>query len=194
MHDIEPFIRWRDYYVASEDERSPFYGREYSEFQFTQKIYNYFIHPQWDAFGSATLYMKILYVEYDEKFAVIELIGEWNDCLQNDVMFLKRDMADHLSQYDISKYILVSDNVLNIHGADDCYYEEWFEDVMENNGWICLINTLEHVRQEMEDTRLQQYVNFGGEFNDLEWRVLKPKAFFRTVDRLISTGVKQLYY
>ncbi|MEM9920355.1 MAG: hypothetical protein AAF990_19820 [Bacteroidota bacterium] len=194
MHDIEPFIRWRDYYVASEDERSPFYGREYSEFQFTQKIYNYFIHPQWDAFGSATLYMKILYVEYDEKFAVIELIGEWNDCLQNDVMFLKRDIVDHLAQYDISKYILVCDNVLNFHGSDDCYYEEWFEDVMENNGWICLINTLEHVRQEMEDTRLQQYVNFGGEFNDLEWRVLKPKAFFRTVDRLISTGVKQLYY
>ena len=54
-----------------------FYGRQYDEFKFTNKIYNYFIHPQWDDFGSATLYAKILYVEYDEGYAVIELMGEW---------------------------------------------------------------------------------------------------------------------
>ncbi|MEO1517394.1 MAG: hypothetical protein AAFV95_20395 [Bacteroidota bacterium] len=194
MHDIEPYPRWRDYYVAEEDERSPFYGREYSEFHFTQKIYNYFIHPQWDAFGSPTLYMKLLYVGYEEKFAIIELMGEWNDCLQNDIMFLKREIVDHLAQYDISRYIIACDNVLNFHGSDDCYYEEWSEDVSEYSGWICLLNTLDHVRQEMEETFLQQYVNFGGEFNDLEWRALKPKVLFKAVDRMIHTGVKQLYY
>ena len=92
MHDIEPFHRWREYYVASEDERSPFYGRNYSEFHFSQKIYNYFIHPQWDHFGSATLYVKILYVDYERSYAIIELIGEWNDAIGNDIMFLKRDL------------------------------------------------------------------------------------------------------
>ena len=76
MHDIEPYYRWRSHYVASEDPRSPFHGRVYSEFQFTEKIYNYYIHPQWDGFGSATLYLKILYVDYDEGYAMIELIGE----------------------------------------------------------------------------------------------------------------------
>jgi len=57
MHDIEPYYKWREYYVASEDEQSPFYGRTYDEFKFTKKIYNYFIHPQWDYIGSQTLYI-----------------------------------------------------------------------------------------------------------------------------------------
>ena len=71
MQDIEPYYRWRDLYIASEDEQSPFYGREYSEFEYTNTIYNYYIHPQWDDFGSATLYMKVLFVDYDKGFAII---------------------------------------------------------------------------------------------------------------------------
>ena len=45
MHAIEPHYNWRDYYIASEDERSPFYGRIYSEFEFTHAIYDHVIHP-----------------------------------------------------------------------------------------------------------------------------------------------------
>ena len=75
MHDIEPFYKWRDKYIASEDKDSPFYGRKYSEFSFTKKIYNYFIHPQWDEFGSPTIYMKILFIDYNESYCFIELIG-----------------------------------------------------------------------------------------------------------------------
>ena len=52
MHDIEPYYKWRDHYTSESDDRSPFYGRVYNEFQYTQKVYNYFIHPQWDDFGS----------------------------------------------------------------------------------------------------------------------------------------------
>jgi len=81
MHDIEPYYKWREYYVASEDERSPFFGRTYDEFKFTKKIYNYFIHPQWDYIGSPTLYIKILYVDYTLGYTLIELIGEWNDAV-----------------------------------------------------------------------------------------------------------------
>jgi len=105
MHEIEPYYNWRDRYIASEDERSPFYGRIYNEFVFTQKIYNYFIHPQWDEFGSQTLYLKILFADYDLGFAIIEMLGEWNDCLQNDVMYLKRDVVDELAKQGINKYI-----------------------------------------------------------------------------------------
>ena len=90
MHDIEPYYEWRDYYVASEDKLSVFFRRKYNEFEFTHKVYNYYIHPQWDAFGSSTLYCKILYVGYDKNIAVIELIGEWNDTLHNDIMIFKR--------------------------------------------------------------------------------------------------------
>jgi len=65
MHDIEPHYNWRDHYIASEDHRSPFFQRVYNEFQFSQKVYNYYIHPQWDNFGSQTLYLKILFVDYE---------------------------------------------------------------------------------------------------------------------------------
>src|SRR5687768_14996387 len=81
MHDIEPYFQWIDEYIASEDNRSPLYGRVYDEFFYTNTIYNYYIHPQWDEFGSPTLYLKILFVDYDLHYAIIELIGEWNDCI-----------------------------------------------------------------------------------------------------------------
>jgi hypothetical protein len=40
--------------------------------------------------------MKILYADYEEGFCIIELIGEWNDLLYNDIMLLKRDIVEHL--------------------------------------------------------------------------------------------------
>jgi len=73
-------------YTAEEDEKSPFFGRTYSEFEYSQSVYNYYIHPQWDEFGSKTLYLKVLYADYAENFAIIELIGEWNDAVENDIM------------------------------------------------------------------------------------------------------------
>ena len=191
MHDIEPHYLWRDRYIASEDQRSPFYGRIYDEFHFTNKIYNYFIHPQWDEFGSQTLYMKIIFVDYDDGYAIMELIGEWNDCITNDIMSLKREIVDHMAIYGIHKYILICENVLNFHGSDDCYYEEWHEEVMDENGWICFVNLLTHVEQEMKDTRIQHFVNFGGLFNDVTWRTQKPKLVFMAIETLIKSG--QMY-
>ncbi len=194
MHDIEPHYLWRDEYVAADDERSPFYGREYDEFRYTHRVYNYYIHPQWDAFGSATLYLKILYVEYDEGYAIIELIGEWNDCLHNDVMYLKREIIDNLMQEGIYKFILIQENVLNFHSDDDdSYYEEWYEDVRDNEGWIVYLNLLPHVQEEMKSSRLDQYVNFGDWFNDVNWRPHKPERVFEAVEGLMQGQVKRLY-
>ena len=93
--------------MASDDERSPFYDRQYSETHFTERIYNHFIHPQWDNFDSPTLFLKILSVDYDEGYAIIEFIGEWNDCLHNDIMILKRDIIDELALNGIFKFILI---------------------------------------------------------------------------------------
>ena len=92
MHNIEPYFNWRDEYVSEEDDRSPFYGREYNEFQYTTKIYNYFIHPQWDDFGSPTLYTKILHADYDQGFAILEFIGEWNDCIHKRHHVFKKEI------------------------------------------------------------------------------------------------------
>ncbi|MBK8700984.1 MAG: hypothetical protein IPN29_16190 [Saprospiraceae bacterium] len=192
MHDIEPYYRWRDYYVASEDKLSPFYGREYSELQYTDKIYNYYIHPQWDFFGSPTMYIKLLFVDYEDGYAIMEFIGEWNDCITNDIMFLKRDIADVLIEQGIYKFILICDNVLNFHGSDDCYYEEWWDDIKEQGGWVGLVNTFDHVSQEMKRTRLQYYVNFGIQFNDVDWHNKLPEMVFQEVSNRLSLGQRYL--
>lgn len=189
MHDIEPYYRWQDEYIASEDERSPFFGQVYSEFTFTKKIYNYFIHPQWDEMGSKTLYLKILFVDYTNGYAIIELIGEWNDCLYNDIMYLKREIADHLAEYDINKYILLADNVLNYHADDSSYYEEWFEDILDDGGWICLLNLLPHVEEEMRSIQIHYYVTMGERLNDINWRKLRPVNLFYLCDSLVTKHI-----
>ena len=182
MHSLEPHYNWRDRYIASEDDRSPFAGRTYDEFQFSQKIYNYYIHPQWDFFGSSTLYLKILYTDYEEGYVIMELIGEWNDAVTNDIMFLKREVVDNLVPQGISKYILICENVLNFHGSDDCYYEEWLEDVIDQKGWICFVNLLDHVQMEMEETQLHHFANLGENFNNVTWRPYSPEIFYKVIE------------
>lgn len=192
MHDIEPYFRWRDRYISSEDSRSPFYGRQHDEFRFDKKVYNYFIHPQWDYFGSSTLYLKVLFVDYDKGVAIIEMIGEWNDTLHNDVMELKRNVIDNMIAEDIHKFILIIENVYNFHGSDDSYYEEWWDDIKEEDGWVCILNPLKHVSEEMEQMRLQYYVNFGPELVLENWRVLKPELIQKAVELLMNKSNKQL--
>jgi hypothetical protein len=192
MHDIEPYYKWRDRYIAAEDEESPFYRRQYDEFKYSNKIYNYFIHPQWDDFGSATLYAKILMADYDEHFAIIEFIGEWNDCLTNDIMHLKRNVIDVMIKEGITKYVLICENVLNFHGSDECYYEEWYEDVSEEFGWVVLVNMLDHVEHEVRDTGINNYVLMGGPFQELDWRIVKPETLVSQIDELCHATIRSL--
>jgi hypothetical protein len=185
MHDIEPYYNWRGYYVASEDPYSPFFEREYSEFEFSSKIYNYFIHPQWDSFGSQTLFMKVLYCHYENRFAIIELIGEWNDLLYNDIMFLKREVIELMMQEGISKFILIGENILNFHFADDSYYDEWFDEVSDNDGWIALMNVRDHVLADMDDAHIDRYFVSGGKLNEVKWRTMNPDQLFESVERQV---------
>jgi hypothetical protein len=193
MHDIEPWYGWRDDYAAEQDPKSPFFGRAYNESMFTNKIYNYFIHPQWDFFGSETLYAKILFVDYQKHYSIIELIGEWNDCIENDIMFFKRDLIDFLIKKDISKFVVICDNVLNYHGDDDSYYEEWYDDIKDDRGWICLLNTFDHVSREMQKYRLHYYINFGPQYNDFNWRRRKPAFLVEEIEQLMNKGQRQLH-
>jgi hypothetical protein len=191
MHEIEPFYNWRHLYTAEEDENSPFYGREYSEFEFTNQVYNYLLHPQWDDFGSPTLYMKLIYADYELKFCVIELIGEWNDALNNDIMLIKRDIVEELQLHGICKFIIIGENVLNFHHSDDSYYEEWFQEVedSETGGWIALVNFQPHVLAEMKKARIDWYLNWGGQLDELPWRTYKPQQLFKVVDDIIRKRI-----
>jgi len=183
MHDIEPFYAWEELYNASQDERSPFFGREYNDVVCTNVIYNYYIHPHWDEFGSATLYTKVLFADYSERFCIIELLGEWNDCLYNDIMYLKRNLIEPIMREGINQFILIGENVLNFHGDDDSYYQEWYEDL--DDGWIALLNFREHVTDEFNHQRLYYYLNFGGLFDHINWRTLTPRNLYFVVDQLI---------
>lgn len=194
MHELEPHYKWRDYYESEKDKRSPFYGRVYDEFYYTQKVYNYFIHPQWDDFGSQTLYTKVLYINYDQEVAILEFIGEWNDALHNDVMFLKREVIDVMIKEGITKFLIIAENVLNFHGSDDSYYEEWWEDIRDEGGWVCFMNLLPHVEEEMAEMELQHYVNFGGVLNEFNWRTHKPKSLMNIIETLIAGEQKKLHY
>lgn len=183
MQNIEPYYNWRHMYTAEEDERSPFFGRTYSEFEYSQTLYNYYIHPQWDYFGSKTLYMKIIFADYDLQFAIIELLGEWNDAIENDIMTLRRDITDILYKKGITQFILIAENVLNFHSSDDSYYEEWHEQLEDDNGWIVVLNMPEQSKYDFKRARLTHYV----ELMEMEqWRTLKPEIIYQTIQQVMG--------
>ena len=145
--------------------------------------YNYYIHPQWDDFGSKTLYIKILFVDYDTKFAVIEMIGEWNDAIENDIMELKREVLDKLMEEGIIKFILIAESVFNFHSGDKDYYEEWYEELSDENGWAVLINLHQASQHDFLLRKLNRYIELM-EIN--AWRTYKPEDFFQLIDDKIS--------
>ncbi len=184
MHEIEPYYNWRDIYVAANDSDSPFYGREYSEFTFSNAIYNHLIHPQWDEFGSQTLFIKLLITNYKQQYCIIEMIGEWNDLLYNDIMFLYRDVIETLLEKDIKYFMLIGENVLNFHGDTNDYYEEWFDNI--GDGWIVGVNFRDFVIQEFEEWNIDYFIAFKGEFDDIAWRKLLPNQLFDKINSIIT--------
>lgn len=180
MHSIEPYYSWRSLYVASEDNKSPFFERHYSEFEFSNAIYDHYIHPQWDEFGSRTLYLKVLYVDYEKQYCIIEFIGEWNDAIYNDIMYLYRNIIELMLEMDITHFILIGENVLEFHADITDYYEEWFDNI--GDGWIIGLNFRKHVMKEFTDSNLDYYIAFGGSFNEMIWRKYLPDQLFGILD------------
>ncbi len=182
MHGIEPYWRWRDLYKAEEDEYSPFFEREYSEFEFTHAIYDHAIHPQWDYIGSPTLFIKILFVDYDDGMAVIELLGEWNDTINNDIMFFKRDVIDTLTKNGVYRFIIIGENVLNFHGESEDYYDEWYNDIIDEGGWIAFVNFNAHVLEEIMSENIHYYMHSNQELQSLNWRKYTPDKLLVLVE------------
>lgn len=185
MQSIEPYYHWRDFYRAEDDERSPFFGNQYSEFEYSNTIYNHYIHPQWDTIESETLFVKVLYVNYEEGYAFIELLGEWNDLLYNDIMLLKQNLLELLIDEGVNKFILIGRNVLNFHAGDDDYYTELVEDL--EGGWVVGVQFPEHVKSEFAGNGLGSYIWFlsdSDETNEI-WSVKKPDVVFSLIQKNI---------
>lgn len=195
MHTLQPFHRWLQYYDVADDELSPFYGKQYNFDLYSDTIYGYYIDPAWDYMGSETLYIKILYTDYDRGYTVIEMIGEWNDALYNDIMHFKRNIIDHMLRQGINQFILIGENVMNFHGSDDCYYEEWFEEVEDSldygrPGWIAAVNFRDFVMAEWERFNVGSYINFGGSLEINNWRTMLPPQFYELINKLITRRIE----
>ena len=184
MHDIEPYYNWLKYYDSAADERSPFYGKEYNLDLYSETVYGYYLDPSWDSIGSETLYIKILYTDYTSGFTVIEFIGEWNDALNNDIMTLKRNILEIMLKEGITKFILIGENVMNFHGSDDCYYEEWFDEI--EDGWLAAVSFPDFVLDEFKKYHLDSYINMGGTLQIENWRTLHPQSFYELISSLIQ--------
>ena len=183
MQDIEPYYRWRDLYTSEEDPNSPFFGQVYSEFEYSTTIYNYYIHPQWDDMGSRTLFLKIIFADYAQHYCIIELLGEWNDAIENDIMIFRREVTDKLAEAGITKFILIAENVLNFHSSDREYYEEWFENVTDENGWIVCLNMPKATQQDFVKKKLNRLIELK---NMPEWRRYRPDDLFNFIDKELS--------
>ncbi|MBD0289512.1 MAG: hypothetical protein ICV79_29450, partial [Flavisolibacter sp.] len=139
-----------------------------------------------DDFGSRTLYLKVLQADYDDHYVVIELIGEWNDAIENDIMELKREVVDKFIEEGITKFILISENVLNFHSGDKDYYQEWHEEVSDEEGWIVCLNMPEATQYEFKKAKISYYI----ELMDLaNWRTYKPFHLFKKIDNELSKRI-----
>lgn len=179
MQDLEPFFGWLKLYDPEADEKSPFYGVEHSQFHFDRGVYEYLAHPLWEDFGSDGLLTKILYADYDEGFAILEMFGVWNDLLQNDYKLLAENCLTVLVDQGIQRFILIMENVLNIYLDADDYYDA-MQDELED-GWICTLRTRPHVQTELNQFGIAQYFYYSPALDALHWRKLKPWQLYAEV-------------
>ena len=94
-------------------------------------------------------------------------------------MTLRREITDNLYKAGITKFILVAENVLNFHSSDDSYYEEWKEQLQDDNGWVVIVDMPEQSKYDFKKARLTNYI----ELMELpQWRTLKPEFVFQLID------------
>lgn len=179
MQNLEPFYEWREFYRAEDDPRSPFYEKEYSEFEYSEVIYNHYIHPQWDSIESDTLFAKIIYVNYQRGMAMVELIGEWNDAISNDIELLICNLLDFLIAEGVNKFVLLGTYVLNYHAGENDYYYDLVDKL--EGGWIKYLEFSEVVLNEMYDNGVLDYMS-PANLQSINWRIKQPEVILNELD------------
>lgn len=122
--------------------------------------------------------------------AFIELIGEWNDAVHNDIMEMKRSLIDPMVKEGIVKFIVIGENVLNFHASDELYYEEWYEDVKDEDGWIVFLNFREHITDEIRKYKLHYYLHMNQAANEVQWRKFKPENLFFLIESMLIRSIE----
>jgi len=184
MHEIEPFYGWLQIYTNENDPNSPFHDTVHNEFEYDRGVYEYLAHPLWDEFGSDGLLLKLLYANYEQGYAIVELFGVWNDLIQNDFKLLAENFLTYLIDAGINQYVFIMENVLNIYLDADDYYEAVQEEL--EDGWICLLRPRPHVVQEIEEYEIGRYFFWSEDLDHLHWRKLKPWELYAFVQSKLS--------
>ncbi|MFN8922737.1 MAG: hypothetical protein ACK5XP_07410 [Sphingobacteriia bacterium] len=199
---IEPFDGWLYLYNHDMDEHSPFHGVEHSLFDYDRAIYTFRAHPLWDQIESESLLVKILYASYPgsylppadphtepdnippaapdgEGFAILELLGEWNDLHENDFRLLWENCLHPLAVAGISRFIFICENVFNVYPGESDYYELATEAL--EDGWMCLLRARPHVLEELEAYEIGRYFYYSPSLADVRWRKMKPWHVYQLV-------------
>ena len=134
--------------------------------------------------------MKILYANYDLGFCVLEFLGEWNDCIENTISILKRNIVDLLIQEGINKFLVLGENVLNYHPSDDLYYEEWADETAL--GWIVGLNFREHIQQEMSSSGVSRYLRLYPELQEMNWRKYRPDQLLDLIQAALPAEISRM--
>ncbi len=74
----------------------------------------------------------------------------------------------------IEQFVLIGDNLLEFFSDSHDYYEEWYDDIKEKNGWIIALNFREHIISEMQQANIHYYISTLFFSEDLNWRKFKP--------------------
>ncbi|MCB9233679.1 MAG: hypothetical protein H6581_18625 [Bacteroidia bacterium] len=153
-------------------------------FDYDRSIYNYLAHPQWDEINSENLLVKILFADYERQYAVLELLGDWNDLYQNDFKLLAENCLTYLVDEGINQIILIVENVFNTYLGEDDYYEAMQDEL--GDGWICLLRPREQMKMEIEQYGIDRYLFWSPALDEIRWRKLKPLQLFEIVHAVIT--------
>jgi len=111
-------------------------------------------------------------------------------------MLFRKNVIEILQQQGITKFLLIGEHIFNFHGDADDYYQEWFEEILEEDGWIVGLNFRDFVIDEMASYNITQYIHMRAPFDGVKWRPYKPELLIEKIDQLfnnwLDAGLKQL--
>lgn len=72
------------------------------------------------------------------------------------------------------------ENVLNFHSGDKDYYEEWYEEVTDKEGWISYLNMPSSTQYDFIKAKLNKYISV---LNIPAWRTYLPQHLLYAIEK-----------
>lgn len=180
FQEVEPYAGWLLFYDPSTDERAPLPAGPEGDLP-SRYIYTFAANPLWDSIDSESLLVKILYLHYQEGYAVVELLGEWNDLFENDFRLLCERLINPLMEEGVNRFVFICENVFNVYIDATDYYEDLQDRLADEAGWICLLKARPNVQEGLAASQLDRYLLWDDQLDHLRWRKLKPWDLFAAI-------------